>query len=327
MQQKVAKRQTARQAQYSADNDKWENNRMLTSGVIQAGDVDQDFEDDAENKVHVLVHDIKPPFLDGSSVYTRQLEPVSAVRDPTSDMAVFSRKGSALVRERRERQEREKAAAKAASMAGTTLGNLMGVKDEPDLGAEGQKDSVDENTSYKAGSQFATHLKKQEGASDFARSRTLKEQREYLPAFAVREDLMRTLRDNQVTIVIGETGSGKTTQLAQFLYEEGYCQNGMICCTQPRRVAAMSVAKRVSEEMECELGGLVGYSIRFEDVTSKATKIKYMTDGILLRESLTDQDLDGYSVIILDEAHERSLSTDIIMGLLRKSKLRCLEAS
>lgn len=83
----------------------------------------------------------------------------------------------------------------------------------------------------------------------------------------------------------------------------------------------MSVAKRVSEEMECELGGLVGYSIRFEDVTSKATRIKYMTDGILLRESLTDQDLDGYSVIILDEAHERSLSTDIIMGLLRKSEL------
>ncbi|GMK53866.1 hypothetical protein CspeluHIS016_0104520 [Cutaneotrichosporon spelunceum] len=318
MQQKVAKRQTARQAQYSADNDKWENNRMLTSGVIQAGDLDQDFEDDADSKVHVLAHDMKPPFLDGSSIYTRQLEPVSAVRDPTSDMAVFSRKGSALVRERRERQEREKAAAKATSMAGTTLGNLMGVKDEPDLGAEGQKDAVDENTSYKAGSQFATHLKKQEGASDFARNRTLKEQREYLPAFAVREELMRTLRDNQVTIVIGETGSGKTTQLAQFLYEEGYCQNGMICCTQPRRVAAMSVAKRVSEEMECELGGLVGYSIRFEDVTSKATKIKYMTDGILLRESLTDQDLDGYSVIILDEAHERSLSTDIIMGLLRK---------
>lgn len=80
-----------------------------------------------------------------------------------------------------------------------------------------------------------------------------------------------------MTIVIGETGSGKTTQLAQFLYEEGYTTNGMICCTQPRRVAAMSVAKRVSEEMECELGGLVGYSIRFEDVTSKATKIKCMS--------------------------------------------------
>jgi pre-mRNA-splicing factor ATP-dependent RNA helicase DHX38/PRP16 len=121
-----------------------------------------------------------------------------------------------------------------------------------------------------------------------------------------------------VVIVIGETGSGKTTQLGQFLYEEGYCQNGVIGCTQPRRVAAMSVAKRVSEEMECELGSTVGYAIRFEDCTSRDTKIKFMTDGVLLRESLNEGDLDKYSVIILDEAHERSLSTDILMGLLRK---------
>lgn len=77
-----------------------------------------------------------------------------------------------------------------------------------------------------------------------------------------------------VVIVIGETGSGKTTQLAQFLYEDGYCANGLVGCTQPRRVAAMSVAKRVSEEMECKLGGLVGYAIRFEDCTSAETKIK-----------------------------------------------------
>jgi hypothetical protein len=83
-----------------------------------------------------------------------------------------------------------------------------------------------------------------------------------------------------VVIVIGETGSGKTTQLGQFLYEEGYCQNGVIGCTQPRRVAAMSVAKRVSEEMECELGSTVGYAIRFEDCTSRDTKIKFMTDGV-----------------------------------------------
>lgn len=167
---------------------------MLTSGVMKAGDLDEDFEDDPESKVHVLVHDLKPPFLDGRTAYTKQLEPVTPVKDVTSDMAQFSRKGSALVRERRDRKERERAAAKAASMAGTTLGNLMGVKDEPDLGEEGQQ--VDENN-YKAGSQFATHLQKNEGVSDFARTRTLKQQREYLPAFAVREELMRTIRDNQ----------------------------------------------------------------------------------------------------------------------------------
>ncbi|GAA5899874.1 hypothetical protein JCM8208_005528, partial [Rhodotorula glutinis] len=120
------------------------------------------------------------------------------------------------------------------------------------------------------------------------------------------------------TVVIGETGSGKTTQLTQFLHEEGYSEFGLIGCTQPRRVAAMSVAQRVSEEMECELGAEVGYSIRFEDCTSDKTVIKYMTDGVMLRESLNEGDLDRYSVIILDEAHERSLNTDILMGLLRK---------
>lgn len=127
-----------------------------------------------------------------------------------------------------------------------------------------------------------------------------------------------------MTIIIGETGSGKTTQLTQFLHEDGYSKYGMIGCTQPRRVAAMSVAKRVSEEMQVELGSEVGYSIRFEDCTSDKTVIKYMTDGVLLRESLNEGDLDRYSVIILDEAHERSLSTDVLMGLLKKSVLRSL---
>ncbi|WVR08169.1 hypothetical protein IAU60_005215 [Kwoniella sp. DSM 27419] len=316
LQAKAVKRQTARQAQFNADNDLWETNRMQKSGVLQAGGVDNDFEDDSDSKVHVLIHDLKPPFLDGTVAYTKQLEPINPVKDGTSDLAQFAKKGSALVKERRERQEREKAAAKAASIAGTTLGNLMGVKDEPDLGEEGQKAGEDGN--YKADSQFSTHLQKSEGVSNFAKSRTLQEQREYLPAFAVREELMGMIRDHQVLIVIGETGSGKTTQLGQFLYEDGYCANGIIGCTQPRRVAAMSVAKRVSEEMQCGLGETVGYAIRFEDCTSKDTKIKFMTDGVLLRESLNEGDLDRYSVLILDEAHERSLSTDILMGLLRK---------
>ncbi|KAM6494636.1 P-loop containing nucleoside triphosphate hydrolase protein, partial [Amanita muscaria] len=121
-----------------------------------------------------------------------------------------------------------------------------------------------------------------------------------------------------VAIVVGETGSGKTTQLTQFMYEDGYCSYGLIGCTQPRRVPAMSVAKRVSEGMECKLGSTVGYAIRFEDCTTAETKIKYMTDGVLLRESLNEGDLDRYSVIILDEAHERSLSTHVLMGLLPK---------
>lgn len=110
--------------------------------------------------------------------------------------------------------------------------------------------------------------------------------------------------------------------MTQYLYEEGYGKRGMIGCTQPRRVAAMSVAKRVSEEMEVELGAEVGYSIRFEDCTSSKTVIKYLTDGILLRESLADPDLDKYSCIIMDEAHERALNTDVLMGLFKNVLVR-----
>ncbi|TFK76614.1 P-loop containing nucleoside triphosphate hydrolase protein [Pluteus cervinus] len=317
---KQVKKVSARQAQYNADNDLWEANRMLTSGVATRKAVDLDFEDESESTVHVMVHDLKPPFLDGRTVFTKQLDPINPIRDPTSDMAIFSKKGSALVKEKREQAERAKAAAKLAALGGTSLGNIMGVKDE-EAEAEGAPTAPaqgGEKENYKGDSKFASHLKASTSVSSFAKSRTLKEQREYLPAFACREELMKILRENQVVIVVGETGSGKTTQLAQYLYEDGYCVHGMIGCTQPRRVAAMSVAKRVSEEMECKLGSTVGYAIRFEDCTSAETRIKYMTDGVLLRESLNEGDLDRYSVIILDEAHERSLSTDVLMGLLRK---------
>ena len=128
--------------------------------------------------------------------------------------------------------------------------------------------------------------------SEFAKSKTIKEQREYLPVYSVRDELLTVIRDNKITIIVGETGSGKTTQLTQYLHEDGYSKEGLIGCTQPRRVAAVSVAKRVAEEMGVELSSKVGYSIRFEDCTSKETIIKYMTDGVLLRESLIDSELN-----------------------------------
>ena len=118
--------------------------------------------------------------------------------------------------------------------------------------------------------------------------------------------------------MIGETGSGKTTQITQYLAEAGYTTRGKIGCTQPRRVAAMSVAKRVSEEYGCCLGQEVGYTIRFEDCTSPETVIKYMTDGMLLRECLIDSELGQYAIIMLDEAHERTIHTDVLFGLLKK---------
>ena len=307
----------ARQLQKQKDVDAWETNRMLTSGVAQRRDLGRDFEDDQEStRVHLLVHDLRPPFLDGRTVFTKQLDPVPAVRDAQSDMAVFSRKGSKVVRERRQQRERARQAQSATNVAGTMLGNLMGVKEEDTDSA--LPIAGEENAKAPVSNKFSEHMKKAEGASNFSQSKTLREQREFLPAFAVREDLLRVIRDNQVVIVVGETGSGKTTQLTQFLYEDGYGKTGMIGCTQLRRVAAMSVAKRVAEEMEVKLGTTVGYAIRFEDCTSDETVIKYLTDGILLRESLNEPDLDRYSCVIMDEAHERALNTDILMGLFKK---------
>jgi len=150
------------------------------------------------------------------------------------------------------------------------------------------------------------------------KKQSIKEVRESLPIFYYRDDLIAAVKQYQVLIIEGETGSGKTTQIPQYLNEVGFCDNDMkIGCTQPRRVAAMSVAARVADEMGVKVGAESGYSIRFEDCTSERTRIKYMTDGMLLREFLTEPDLKGYSVIMIDEAHERTLHTDILFGLVK----------
>ena len=148
---------------------------------------------------------------------------------------------------------------------------------------------------------------------------SIKATRQSLPVYGFRQDLIDAIRDHQILIIVGETGSGKTTQIPQYLYEEGFAGDGKIIgCTQPRRVAAMSVAARVSEEMGKKLGSEVGYTIRFEDNTTPGkTKIKYMTDGMLLRQLLSEPGLDSYSVMMIDEAHERNLATDILLGLLK----------
>ncbi|RIA90734.1 P-loop containing nucleoside triphosphate hydrolase protein [Glomus cerebriforme] len=150
------------------------------------------------------------------------------------------------------------------------------------------------------------------------KAKTIEETRKSLPIYAFRDELLNAIEEFQVLVIVGETGSGKTTQLPQYLFEAGYTKGGKkIGCTQPRRVAAMSVAARVSEEMGVKLGYEVGYSIRFEDCTSDKTIIKYMTDGMLLREFLTEPLLDGYNCLIIDEAHERTLHTDVLFGLVK----------
>lgn len=139
-----------------------------------------------------------------------------------------------------------------------------------------------------------------------------------LPIVRFEEKIVETVEQNPVVVVIGETGSGKSTQLPQILYRRGYAKSGMIAVTQPRRVAAVSVSRRVAQEQNVRIGEEVGYAIRFEDRTSEKTRIKYLTDGVLLRESLFNPELNQYSVIILDEAHERSLNTDILLGLMKR---------
>ncbi|WVO12762.1 hypothetical protein L204_100370 [Cryptococcus depauperatus] len=148
----------------------------------------------------------------------------------------------------------------------------------------------------------------------------IESQRKRLPIYKHREELLYCVEKYRVVIVVGQTGSGKSTQIPQYLHEAGWTeQSHVIACTQPRRVAATSVATRVAEEVGSILGDEVGYSIRFEDLTNPTrTKIKYMTDGMLFRETMMDPLLSRYSVIMIDEAHERGAYTDLLLGLLKK---------
>ena len=147
---------------------------------------------------------------------------------------------------------------------------------------------------------------------------SMEETRKSLPIYAYRDQFLAALEEYQILVIVGETGSGKTTQLPQYLHEAGYTKGGLkVGCTQPRRVAAMSVAARVADEMGVKVGNEVGYSIRFEDATSEKTILKYMTDGMLLREFMTEPDLGGYSALMIDEAHERTVHTDILLALVK----------
>lgn len=145
-----------------------------------------------------------------------------------------------------------------------------------------------------------------------------------LPVHAQRDEFLQLYQQSQILVFVGETGSGKTTQIPQFVLFDDLPQTEkkLVACTQPRRVAAMSVAQRVAEEMDVNLGEEVGYNIRFENNTGPKTILSYMTDGMLLREAMNDHDLTRYSTIILDEAHERTLATDVLMGLLKEVVLR-----
>ena len=155
-----------------------------------------------------------------------------------------------------------------------------------------------------------------------ARKLVLQRVRASLPIAFSRERLVAEIRARETLIVVGETGSGKTTQLPQYAHEAGLAGGLAVACTQPRRVAAVSVARRVAEETGTALGDLVGYAIRFEDVSSASTRVKFLTDGMLLREATADANLERYGVVMIDEAHERTLQTDFLLGVLKRTQER-----
>lgn len=301
--------------------ERWEAQQLINSGVLSVKDYPTFDEEhgltnteETEEQYEVELNDEEPIFLRGQTKKSRELSPVKIVKNPDGSMQRAAMTQSSLAKERRELRQSQAneladsnasqsnrpwedpmpPARNATSMRGAS--NRQILADIP----EWKKKATGKNLSYGQVS-----------------SKTIVDQREGLPIFTLKKELMQAIADNQVLVVIGETGSGKTTQMTQYMAEMGLTSQGCIGCTQPRRVAATSVAKRVAEEFGCKLGQEVGYSIRFEDCTSQETVIKYMTEGMLMREYLADNKLLKYSAIMLDEAHERTINTDVLFGLLK----------
>jgi HrpA-like RNA helicase len=150
-------------------------------------------------------------------------------------------------------------------------------------------------------------------------NQNMKAQILHLPIYKNKQELINLIKSSEINVIVimGETGCGKTTQVPKILYENCPLDNKMICITQPRRIAAISISERVAEELDTKIGDFVGYSVRFKEKMSKKTKIKFVTDGMLVRECILDKNLEKYKYIILDEIHERSIHTDILMMICK----------
>jgi len=311
--------------------ERWELQQLISAGVLDKSDY-PDFdeetgilpkEDDSDDEIEIELKEEEPPFLEGQTKLSINVSPIKIVKNPDGTLPRAAMMQSALSKERREikQQVREDQADTIPKDIGKMWIDPVPATQEggdkkpyfaQDMkGAAQQAQEVPEWKKATFGGKGGSYGKKT--------NLSILEQRHSLPIYKLRNELVKAVHDNQILIVIGETGSGKTTQITQYLAEDGFTTVGKIGCTQPRRVAAMSVAKRVSEEFGCRLGQEVGYTIRFEDCTSPETKIKYMTDGMLLRECLIDDELSSYSLIMLDEAHERTISTDVLFGLMKKA--------
>ena len=315
--------------------ERWEIKQLIASGAISAleyPDIDEEYnatlagegEFEEEEDIDIEVREDEPPFLAGQTKQSLELSPIRVVKAPDGSLNRAAMSGTSLAKERRDLRQQE-AQDKAAEQASQV--DLNAQWQDPMMAPDQRKFASDlRNPQANKPPEVLPEWKRVTQSKDQPlgkrTSMSIKQQRESLPVFKFRKQLLDAVNENQLLIVVGDTGSGKTTQLTQFLAEGGFTNNGVIGCTQPRRVAAMSVAKRVAEEVGCKLGQEVGYTIRFEDCTSPETKIKYMTDGMLEREVLLDPNLKKYSVIMLDEAHERTIATDVLFGLLKKTLKR-----
>ncbi|THX58361.1 pre-mRNA-splicing factor ATP-dependent RNA helicase PRP43, partial [Aureobasidium pullulans] len=310
--------------------ERWEIKQLIASGAISAQeypDIDEDYnaalrgeEIEEEEDVDIEVRDEEPPFLAGQTKQSLELSPIRVVKAPDGSMNRAAIAGDVLAKERRDlkqQESRDKAAKENSGVDLQAQWNDPMANPEQRQFASDLRQARQNDGEVPEWKRIASHSKTQSFGKRTDMS--IKDQRESLPAYQFRKQFLEAVAGYQLLIVVGDTGSGKTTQLTQYLAEEGYANQGMIGCTQPRRVAAMSVAQRVSEEVGCRLGEEVGYTIRFEDKTSSSTKIKYMTDGIMQREILLDPELNKYSVIMLDEAHERTIATDVLFSLLKKT--------
>ena len=315
--------------------ERFEIKQLIASGVISASDypdIDEEYnatlagegEFEEEEDIDIEVLEEEPPFLAGQTKQSLELSPIRVVKAPDGSLNRAAMAGTSLAKERKEIRQQE-AQEKAAEQASRV--DLNAQWQDPMMASDQRKFASDlRNPQANKGPDAMPEWKRAtQSRNQPLGKRTnlpIKQQRESLPVFRFRRQFLDAVKDNQLMVVVGDTGSGKTTQLTQYLAEEGYAENGMIGCTQPRRVAAMSVARRVSEEVGCSVGQEVGYTIRFEDCTSPETKVKYMTDGMLQREVLLDKNLEAYSVIMLDEAHERTIATDVLFALLKKTLKR-----
>lgn len=306
-------------AQKLSDHELFEAQQLIHSSVLPVEEYPEHREE-TEEETEVELAESEPAFLRGQTRRSgRDLDPVKIVKNPDGSLARAATQQGTLAVERRELRR-----AQADQLMDSIPKDLNRPWEDP-LPEAGERHFAAElrsiNVSNLDGApEWKARAESKTLSYGIISEKSIKEQREDLPIAKLRPELVRAVSENQVLVVIGETGSGKTTQMTQYVAEMGGLRKNkgrMIGCTQPRRVAAVSVAKRVAEEFGCSLGEQVGYSIRFEDVTSPDTIIKYMTDGMLMREYLADNDLTRYSCLMLDEAHERTIHTDVLFGLLK----------